>query len=231
MLPAHQKSADNHKSTLISTITVILAIILFSFPPYQLKPYQIEYNWFQTLRLGLQPTPKMTSKSPDANPPITPDPSQSGSPIRFAFLLEATLNLFTLPLITHPRPTLSLLLANPSHITPATILFARFFGGIVVFGLTSALLIGATNTRNGIESRRPTYVLLGLGEAALIPVLLAELGKGRGEAALSTGMAWGGVACLVPTALWRVYVLGFRPGLLGKYWEGGEKRVKGAKSE
>jgi hypothetical protein len=70
-----------------------------------------------------------------------------------------------------------------------------------------------------------------LGEVALIPVLLAELGKKKGEAALSTGMVWAGVGSLVPTALWRVYVLGFRPGLLGRYWDGGEEGAKGAKSE
>ena len=160
------------------------------------------------------------SKSPAANPKITPDPTYTGSVIRNAFLAEAVANLFTIPLITNTRFTLSLLLNNPSDINPSSILFARLFGGIVVGGLTSALLAGYTNTRNGIESRRPTYLLLGLGEALLIPMLVLELFKNGGrDAALSKKVAVGSIACLVPPLIWRLYVLFVRPDLLGRYRE------------
>jgi hypothetical protein len=161
------------------------------------------------------------TKSPATNPNVTPDPSQNGSTIRKAFLLEAFANLFTIPLITNTRWTLSLLLNNPSRdINPTSILFARLFGGLVVGGLTSALLAGATNTRNGIESRRPTYLLLGLGEALLIPIIVLDLLKGGGPgAALSKKVAAASVACLVPPLLWRLYVLLARPDLLGRYTE------------
>jgi hypothetical protein len=162
-----------------------------------------------------------TTKSPATNPNITPDPAQNGSTIRKAFLLEAFANLFTIPLITNTRWMLSLLLNNPSRdINPTSVLFARLFGGLVVGGLTSALLAGATNTRNGIESRRPTYMLLGLGEALLIPMIVLDLIEGGGpNAALSKKVAAASVACLVPPLFWRLYVLFVRPDLLGQYTE------------
>ena len=177
-----------------------------------------------------------TTKSPAANPNTIPDPTQDGSTIRKAFLIEAIANLFTIPLITNTRFTLSLLLNNPSRdINPSLVLFARLFGGLIVGGLTSALLAGTTNTRNGIESRRPTYMLLGIGEAALIPMLVLELIEGGGPgAALSTKVAGASLACLVPPLLWRLYVLFVRPDLLGRYTEqvkgdGGATRRDGCK--
>ena len=156
-------------------------------------------------------------KSPASNPKIIPDPNQNGSIIRKAFVLEAIANLFTIPLITNTRFILSFLLLHPSDINPASILFARLFGGIIVGGLTSALLTGATNTRNGIESRRPTYLLLGVGEALLIPILALEAAKDGRDAALSTKAALGSIGLLLPPLLWRCYVLFVRPDFLGRY--------------
>jgi Na+-driven multidrug efflux pump len=166
------------------------------------------------------------TKSPATNQSITPDPQQNGSTIRKAFVAEALANLFTIPLITNTRWTLSLLLNNPArHINPTSVLFARLFGGLIVGGLTSALFAGATNTRNGIESRRPTYLMLGVGEALLIPILVLELLKGGGPgAAISKKVAGASIALLVPPLLWRLYVLFVRPDLLGKYTEEGESK-------
>ena len=161
----------------------------------------------------------MPSKSPASNPPIQPSPSHNGSVIRKAFLAEATANLFTIPLITHTRWTLGLLLKHPSQINPTSILFARLFGGIIVGGLTSALLAGYSNTRNGIESRRIVYLLLGMGEALLIPMLVLEALKDGKDAALSVKVAVGSIACLLPPLIWRLYVLGVKPELLGRYTE------------
>ncbi|KAI8941395.1 hypothetical protein NX059_002618 [Plenodomus lindquistii] len=160
------------------------------------------------------------AKSPAINPRIVPDSTYDGSTIRKAFLLEAAANLFTIPLITNTQFTLSFLLNNPSHINPASILFARLFGGIVVGGLTSALVAGSTNTRNGIESRRPTYLMLGLGEALLIPMFFLELLKdGSSDAAISKRVATASIVCLVPPLFWRLYVLCVRPDILGRYTE------------
>jgi hypothetical protein len=167
------------------------------------------------------------TKSPAANPNITPDPKTNGSTIRKAFLAEAIANLFTIPLVTNTSWVLSLILNHPSDINPSSILFARLFGGLVIGGLTSALLAGYTNTRNGIESRRPTYLLLGVGEALLIPILVNEMLKDGGrDAAVSKKVAGVSIGMLLPPLLWRIYVLGVRPDLLGRYTEkkGGDGR-------
>ncbi|KAF1840708.1 uncharacterized protein K460DRAFT_420590 [Cucurbitaria berberidis CBS 394.84] len=58
------------------------------------------------------------SKSPAANPNVISDSNYTGSVVRKAFLAEALANLFTIPLITNTRFTLSLLLNNPSDINP-----------------------------------------------------------------------------------------------------------------
>ncbi|KAF2131318.1 hypothetical protein P153DRAFT_416227 [Dothidotthia symphoricarpi CBS 119687] len=168
----------------------------------------------------------MSTKSPATNPTITPDPKNTGSTIRKAFLTEAIANLFTIPLITNTHLVLSFLLAHPARdTTPSTVLFARLFGGIVVGGLTSALLSGYSNTRNGIESRRPTYLMLGIGEAMLIPILVLEALKGGAAgAALTPRVAWGSVGLLAPPLVWRLYVLLVRPDLLGRYTDGEGKK-------
>lgn len=63
-------------------------------------------------------------------------------------------------------------------------------------------------------------MLLGLGEAALIPMLVLELIEGGGPgAALSKKVAGASVACLAPLLLWRLFVIFVRPGLLGRYTE------------
>jgi hypothetical protein len=175
-----------------------------------------------------------SSKSPATNPPIIPDPAHTGSVIRKAFVLEALANLFTIPLITNTRFVLSFLLLHPSHINPTSILFARLFGGIIVGGLTSALLVGATNTRNGIESRRPTYLLLGMGEVCLLPMLVLEAAKGNGaDAAISVKAAVVSMGMLAPPLMWRLFVLFVKPELLGRYTEtkGDGKGVGGTKCE
>lgn len=194
---------------------------LFPFGILQIRP--------STLNLMNSPaTVNMANtKSPAANPSITPDPNVNGSTIRKAFLTEAIANLFTIPLITNTSWVLSLILNQPSDVNPSSILFARLFGGLVVGGLTSALLAGYTNTRNGIESRRPTYLLLGVGEACLIPILVNEMMKdGGSDAAVSKKVAGVSISMLLPPLLWRLYVLVVRPDLLGRYREkrsGGDK--------
>ncbi|KAH8731230.1 hypothetical protein GQ44DRAFT_767778 [Phaeosphaeriaceae sp. PMI808] len=169
-----------------------------------------------------------TSKSPATNPNVTPDPTQDGSIIRKAFVLEALANLFTILLVTNTRFVLSFLLLDPSHTNPSSIPFARLFGGLVVGGLTTALLAGATNTRNGIESRRPTYALLGVGEACSLPILAIEVVKGNGsDVALSVKVAVICMGMLAPPLVWRIYVLFVRPDLLGRYTE--ERGGKGGR--
>jgi hypothetical protein len=147
------------------------------------------------------------------------DPKHDGSTVRTAFLLEAIANLLSFPLITHPALVLRLLLAHPSQINPASILFARLFGGVVVGFLTPTLLYGYRNTKRGIESRKVTYLALGLGEVVLIPLLLGEASKPTSQAALTSHAAIGATGLLLPPLLWRLYVLGARPDMLGRYTE------------
>jgi H+/Cl- antiporter ClcA len=160
------------------------------------------------------------SKSPANRVPITPSPQHSGSTVRKAFLIESLFNLGTIPLLTHTRPVLSLLLARPADINPSTILFARLFAGIIIGALTPALWFGTANTRTGIECRRPVYVILGGGELCLIPILIREaLKHGDRTAALSEHGAWGVVSLLLPPFLWRIYTLFVRPDTMGRYDE------------
>lgn len=89
----------------------------------------------------------------------------------------------------------------------------------MVGGLTSALLAGYSNTRNGIESRRVVYLMLGVGEALLIPVLVNEMLKDGRDAAITKKVAGSVIGMLLPPLLWRLYVLVVRPDLLGRYTE------------
>lgn len=146
------------------------------------------------------------------------DPLAPGTAVRRAFALEALLNLFTLPLIFYPKATLSPLVNDPSAITPTAELLARLFGGLVVGALTPALLLGLPNTRQAIESRRTVYVLLGCGEAALIPVLLWHALEGWERGSLTFGACWASIGCLIPPLAWRLYVLS-KPEMFGRYRE------------
>ncbi|RSH93251.1 hypothetical protein EHS25_007605 [Saitozyma podzolica] len=148
----------------------------------------------------------MSFRRPAGSTSAQIDPEHTGSIVRRAFLLEAVLNLFTIPLVTNTRTALSILLARPAQINPASVLFARLFGGLVVGGLTPLLIHGYRNTVSGIESR------------------LHEAVKGGGpDAALTVGGAVGPILCLAPPLMWRVYVLFVSPELVGRYREGGSK--------
>lgn len=163
----------------------------------------------------------MSFRRPASSTRAQIDPKHQGSIVRRAFLLEAVLNLFTIPLVTNTRAALSFLLARPAQINPALVLFARLFGGLVIGGLTPLLIHGSRNTVSGIESRRIAYIALGLGEVLLIPLLVNEaLKKGGPGAALSVRGAVGAILCLAPPLMWRAYVLFVDPELVGRYREG-----------
>ena len=161
-----------------------------------------------------------SDKSPIPNAAIELDPQNNGSIVRKAFLVESIFNLLSFPLITNTSTVLSYLLNNPAHINPSLILFARLFGGIVVGGLTSALWAGLSNTKSGIESRKVVYLVLGMGEVLLIPILAMEATEGGSkDAALSVKACMAMIACLAPPLLWRAYVLFIKPEMMGRYRE------------
>ena len=162
----------------------------------------------------------MSYKSVSLNPSVQLDPQNDGEKVRRAFIVEGFLNLGTLPLITHPRTVLPYLLNHPNQINATSVFFARLFGVIIVAALTPGLFAGARNTRNGIESRSVVYTALGGAELVLIPMLLNEVMKGgRYDAVLGFKTALIGVLSVTPPLLWRIWVLYFRPELLGRYRE------------
>lgn len=62
--------------------------------------------------------------------------------------------------------------------------------------------------------------MLGLGEACLLPILGIEARKrGGGNAAVSAKVALVGMGMLAVPLVWRIYVLVWRPELLGRYTE------------
>jgi hypothetical protein len=162
----------------------------------------------------------MSYRSAWSNPAIELDPTNNGETVRKAFMIEAFLNLGTLPLITHPRTILPYLLTHPNQINPTTIFFARLVGIIIVAALTPGLFAGARNTRNGIESRSPMYIALGGAELILIPMLVNQASKGGGhDSILGYKTAILGLLGVTPPLLWRMVVLFFKPQLLGRYRE------------
>ena len=161
-------------------------------------------------------------KSPSHSPKLEIDPTAPGTTIRRAFLAEAVLNLFTLPLLISPARVLALLADDPRSITPLACTLGRCFAAMVVGALTPALLLGLPNTRQGIESRRNVYYLLGAGEVALIPLLLWEGLRGE-SGTLTTKVCFGAVGNLLPPLLWRAYCLFWKPEVFGRYREVAEK--------
>ena len=151
---------------------------------------------------------------------IVIDPHLRGTVIKRAFAIESLLNLTSIIAITHPREVLSRILLHPNHINPASILFIRLIGSLFIAGCTTPLVFGLTDTKRGIEIRRPAYYALGLGEVFFIPLLLADVMKAREnpkEAVLSVKAGLIAIGALLPPLLWRVYVLFVRPEMFGKY--------------
>lgn len=151
--------------------------------------------------------------------PVELDPSAPGTVVRRAFALEALLNLFTLPLLFYPKSILSHVVDDPATITPITELLAQVFAVLVVGALTPALLLGFPNTRQAIESRRAVYYVLGYGEFALILLLAWHALSGWEKRGLSQWACWGAIVFLIPPVLWRVFVLFFKPDMIGRYRE------------
>jgi hypothetical protein len=156
------------------------------------------------------------------------NPEHLGPAVRRAFLAEAIFHICTIPLVTHTRQYLSLFFLRPSDITPAVLFFARVFAGLILFGMTPALLYGVPNTAKAIASRRATYVMLAGTEVYLIPLLLVELSRGgtlKKGAVFSMGTTAGLMSLLVTPFLFRLYVLFVKPDMMGRLEEVKDKRA------
>lgn len=159
-------------------------------------------------------------KEASRDAPIEMDPRHDGEYVRKAFLIEACLNLGTIPLITHPRFVLPYLLNRSADLNVTTIFFARLFGILVVAALSPGLFAGARRTRTAIESRGIVYIILGGAELLLVPMLLneARLGSSRSAVLGQKTAIMGAISMAIPL-VWRLYVLFLRPDLLGRYRE------------
>ena len=100
--------------------------------------------------------------------------STSASPIlRGAFALEAALNiLFGSYTVFAPHSALSSLGAHPALITPTAEVVCQSLGALV-FAITVPLLMGLRDEGTASE-RKMTYLLLGAGEAFLVPLFVGK---------------------------------------------------------
>lgn len=137
-------------------------------------------------------------------------------------VLEAAFNILgAIPMLFFPS-TVASLMTSTGAASPATAQLLQWLGALTL-GLTPQLLLALQNTKTAIESRATVYVTLGAGEAMLIPVMLWQAGVGDEGGFTGKALVRAAGVLLVPL-VWRVYVLGWRPELLGRYVEGGEGR-------
>lgn len=146
------------------------------------------------------------------------------SPIQLALALEATANIFGATcMLLFPHSILSYVTARPSSASlqnqnpdQAAIDLFRWVGAIV-YGLTPQLLLALPDSKGASDRRWIAYVTLGAGEGALMAVMLwqALMMEGEEGGGITKKALLGCVAGLAPFGVWRGWVLGVRPGLLG----------------
>ena len=144
------------------------------------------------------------------------------STIQIALLAEATLNVPAIVSLTlFPSRTLSYFLASPLpslELNATAILLARGMG-LLILALTPQLLLAYPESKDCEVKRKLAYITLGVGEAALIPLLLWEAFR-AGDEQKAAGVWAGGwtkrasllsVASLVPLLMWRGFLFQIRP--------------------
>lgn len=159
----------------------------------------------------------------------------SFSPIQLALALEAGANIFGATLmLLYPCPILASLSSppfcsasnpNPTAVSATSIQLLRWLAALV-YGLTPQLLLALPNQKGARDKRWTVYVTLGAGEGALMVVMLWQAvmrkeGEGEGEGGLTRRALLGCLGGLMPFMVWRIWVLGVRPGMLA---ENGAKR-------
>jgi len=78
------------------------------------------------------------------------------------------------------------------------------------------LLLAVPNTKNGIESRPIIYSTMLSTEVALLPLLAWQAMTGSTLSPNALANVAGG---LIGPILWRIWVLKYRPELMGRYTE------------
>ena len=142
--------------------------------------------------------------------------------IQTALLGEAAMNIPGIIALTFfPTRTLSYFLASPHpnlELNATAILLARSVG-LLILTLTPQLLLAYPNSKDCVVKRKLAYITLGIGEAALIPLLLWE--AFRAEDGQKAAGVWAGgwtrkmslvsAGNLVPFVAWRLYVFFVKP--------------------
>ena len=174
----------------------------------------------------------------NSEPAVFMDSSAKGTIIRYAFAIEASFNLpAIIALAFYPNATLSMYLvsdAQASTLDMTIAILARCLAALIL-ALTPQLLLALPNTHGCVERRRLVYLTLGVGEAALIPLFLAEAfratdaEKVMGSGGFSQKATLNSVASLAPLLLWRIYVSIWKPQWFGAYE--GSSRPKNPKSD
>ena len=134
--------------------------------------------------------------------------------IRTAFLLEAAGNLFGgTAMLLYPRQILTMLTVDSIPAT-TTVTLLQWLGALT-YGLTPQLLWGLPNTSRAIASRRQCYETLLAGEACLVGIMLWQTIIHDEHPGLTQNSLMVSIGTLLPIALWRIYVLVYRPDWLG----------------
>lgn len=138
--------------------------------------------------------------------------------IRTAFGLEASANILgAIPMFLFPKTILSLIQTNTHFTAPSPISASMLqWVAALIVGLTPQLIYGMQETPQAILSRRTVYLTLLAGEGALVAAMGIQGYIGEVETGLSNRALGVCAAVLLATSVWRVYVLGVRPELLGE---------------
>lgn len=149
------------------------------------------------------------------------DTRSSGTPVRIALVIEAVATLAS-GIAVIARPDLLVAhLTDESNITPLSLLLTQIVGVLsLVFG--ALCILALPNTPHAIASRQPLYVVLGLGELAVLVLLAWHLAfydealEASQRPATREGL-WKGVQQMGPMIVWRAFVVFFKPGWFGRW--------------
>ena len=154
------------------------------------------------------------------------------SDIQLALALEAGANVLSATcMLLYPHYILNVLtinpfstasFLNPTSAQPAANDLLQWIAALT-YGLTPALLFAFPEHRGARDKRWTAYVTLGAIDMVLIPVMLWQAMTWESDDGGLTRQALLGFAGgLMPFLIWRVWVLGSRPDILGKSGENGK---------
>ncbi|MCJ1294291.1 hypothetical protein MMC34_005849 [Xylographa carneopallida] len=151
-----------------------------------------------------------------ASIPVQIDPSAAGTTIRWALAAEAGINALTSAfMIFKPSTLLQMISVSSSSPDPVAAAMLQWLGGLTL-ALIAPLLLAFPNTKSGIESRPVVYATLLSMEVALLPLITWQAMTGH---TLSSKSLVNVAATFIGPILWRLWILWYRPELMGRYTE------------